>query len=105
MQFYDNLDEITQMIQRRFSNRLIWKSLTDEKKYSGDYTHFCRLIKKEFDDKSELQATPKRVAKSAPVKKKIEQPSSSKNETSEEEKEDDDGPLMFLDDIGGPSKK
>lgn len=107
VQFYDNLSEITGMIERRFSNRLIWQTLFDEKKYTGDYSHFCRLVKKEFDDKSSLQVSPKRPAKIEPKKNQIKASSASNQEKQKNnaDETEEDGPLMFLDDLGASSKK
>jgi len=106
VQFFDNLSTITEMLERRFSLRRIWQALKDDDKYSGDYTHFCRLVKKEFPYELEKkrQPTPKpkpKVVANAPQKQEEQ---SSDIHSDEEDLEDSDGPLMFMDDIGASKK-
>lgn len=102
VQFYDNLPTIEAMLERRFSIRRIWKTLSDDNKYTGDYTHFCRLAKKEFEGKKPPSNRP-RVTTSA-QKTKEERPSNTKEKV-EPEQDDNDGPLMFMDDLSSPKKK
>ncbi len=101
VQFYDNLPTVEAMLERRFSLRRIWQTLADEGKYTGDYTHFCRLAKKEFEGKK--RPSRPRVTTSA-QKVKVERPSNT-TEKVEPEEDDDDGPLMFMDDLASPKKK
>lgn len=100
VQFYDNLPTVEAMLERRFSLRRIWQTLTDEGKYTGDYTHFCRLAKKEFEGKK--RPSRPRVTTSA-QKVKEERPSNTTEKV--EPEDDDDGPLMFMDDLASPKKK
>lgn len=81
VQFHDNLQQISPLLERRFSLRRIWQQLSSEGKYSGDYSHFCRLARKEFDLSN--QGVRNSAASTA-----------SKEPTQESE-----GPLMFLGDL------
>lgn len=103
VQFYDNLETITAMLERRFSLRRIWQKLKDDGKYSGDYTHFCRLAKKEFDGKKQ-PSNNTRTKKSATPAQERSNESTDINEP-ESKEDDDDGPLMFMGDLASPHKK
>lgn len=108
VQFYDNLSTISDMRVRRFSLRRIWQTLTDSGKYTGDYTHFCRLAKKEFGDHKEPQKPTHYQKPAAPHSRENTRPttkaSSAPGSTNDNEEEDDDGPLMFMDDISTKKK-
>lgn len=106
VQFHDNLEEISSLIERRFSKKKIWEMLKEKNKYSGDYTHFLRLVKKEFDDKSSVQVSRKKPKKIEPKKNQITISSSDnqKQQQTETVEEDEEGPLMFMNDLGINSK-
>ncbi len=99
VQFYDALTEITQMRERRFSVIKIWEHLKEKGKYTGDYSHFLRLVKKEFGTAKPAKATPPKRA----VARRITPSSSAKEEVREEVKEEvkeEDGPMVFMEDLG-----
>ena len=49
--FYENIDEIIDMLDRRFFKKNIWEHLVRKGKYRGHYSHFVRLVKTEIHDK------------------------------------------------------
>lgn len=105
VQFYDNLPTIEAMLERRFSLRRIWQTLTDEGKYTGDYTHFCRLAKKEFGGKKLPSNKPRVNTKPSAPRIKEERVNTQTESSAPEEEDDDDGPLMYMDDLASPKKK
>lgn len=104
VQFYDNLETISDMRVRRFPLRRIWLTLTDSGKYTGDYTHFCRLAKKEFGE--EVKAHKKHNTQAKVPLQRTPENSKSPNTPAptNDTQEDEDGPLMFMDDISTKKK-
>lgn len=107
VQFHDNLGTIAAMLERRFSLRRIWKKLKEEDKYTGDYTHFCKLAKREFGVKKKPE---ERKAKIQTSPRNFKEEGSTtiaevKIDSVDTEDEDEDGPLMFMGDLSSPKKK
>lgn len=100
VQFHDNLEQITQMKNRRFSYRRIWQQLHDSGDYTGHYTHFCRLAKAEFGENSNKPKVFKNP------KKEIDRQDQEKVEPEAINDEDDDeGPLLYMNDLNSSVKK
>ncbi|NRA71971.1 MAG: hypothetical protein HRU24_13195 [Gammaproteobacteria bacterium] len=96
VQFFDNLSEITAMRDRRFSAKLIWQTLQKEDKYDGDYTYFCRLLKKEFNGESTVKSGSEKVTSSVSISSTQQKSQSIKSTQSETSKGE---PLMYMSDL------
>ena len=101
VQFFDNMPIIEEYLNRRFPVKTIWEKLRAEQKYTGDYTHFSRLVKNEFSgkrapNKQERKTTPK---SSATLKEPKPSPKQKTETVATVEDDDDDGPLMFMNDL------
>lgn len=104
VQFFDNLSTIKEMKERRFPIKRIWQSLHDEGKYTGDYTHFCRLAKKEFDTALPTSNNLKQSTQQQSTQNKKQECSKNPPKKEDADTQEDDGPLMFMGDLSQPKK-
>ena len=80
MLFFENKDDILEMLGKRYPVTKIWKVLVGRGKYHGDYSHLCKLIKSEFTDE-ELSNE------------------AAKNPSTKNKKKKRSGPKIYLNDI------
>lgn len=96
VQFHDNLETIESMLERRFSVRRIWQSLQDEDKYTGNYPHFNRLVKKEFGDRRAPFKKMEKTTKTGRPRTK-EEPITTPKEYTQLENDDENGIFWAMD--------
>lgn len=109
--FYENLDEIREMKEKRYFNKVIWRELVEQKKYKGGYPYFNRLMNKEFANKSAqasnsvIETEPKNNAE--PEKQNaVEKPNPVKSDKkTKQTKGGKHKPKLFLDDLAKKTVK
>ena len=70
MLFYENKDEILDMLNKHYLKKIMWELLVSEGKYRGGYSHFCALIKTMISDKDMSNEAEKNSPKENKVKKR-----------------------------------